>query len=659
MVDGGRYPRCASPLRIGNLTLRNRITRTAHGTGYCVDGKVTERLIAYHEARARGGAGSVFLETSGVHPSSPGPIWAYTDEVIDGWSLIAERLHRLDTKVMPQLWHAGGQGQPPDGSAPWAPSAIADPINGRMAQAMTKGMIDEVVAGFAAAARRAQQAGLDGVEVHGAHTYLVCAFLSPMTNLRDDEYGGSLENRMRFAREILQAIHATCGPDFVVGIRLCTEAAEGGIEPEEAATIRRTLEDERLVDFVDVSMGGYHAFSKMIGACHEPHGYELPTSEVITRNATVPTIVTGRMLSLAEAEGVLERGQADLVSMVRAMLADPELPAKSFAGQEHLVRPCIGCNEGCVGRRFAIGAAVGETGCTVNPDAGFEYRQQPLGTAATPRSVMVVGAGPAGLEAARTAALRGHRVALHEAADAPGGLVRYSRAAPFRDEIGGICDWLWGELDRLGVERHLGSRVDLDRVRADAPDVVIVATGSLPRRDGIQRMRPAWRVDRLDLPHVVTPVEVLGEGVPTPARAVVFDDLGNYQAVGSAERLLEQGAEVVFATSFAELCPDLFRSFQRDAVAARLGRYPGFRLVVRSSVDAVSTTTVTLRDVDSGRVEEIDAQLLVLMTGFDPQTQLVDALQAAGIEAHLVGDALAPQLMPHAIATGRTAGATV
>ena len=315
-----------------------------------------------------------------MHPSSPGPIWAYTDEVIDGWSLIAERLHRLDTKVMPQLWHAGGQGQPPDGSAPWAPSAIADPINGRMAQAMTKGMIDEVVAGFAAAARRAQQAGLDGVEVHGAHTYLVCAFLSPMTNLRDDDYGGGLANRMRFAREILQAIHATCGPDFVVGIRLCTEAAEGGIEPEEAATIRRTLEDERLVDFVDVSMGGYHAFSKMIGACHEPHGYELPTSEVITRDATVPTIITGRMLSLAEAEAVLERGQADLVSMVRAMLADPELPAKSFAGQEHLVRPCIGCNEGCVGRRFAIGAAVGETGCTVNPDAGFEYRQQPLET---------------------------------------------------------------------------------------------------------------------------------------------------------------------------------------------------------------------------------------------------------------------------------------
>ena len=207
--------------------------------------------------------------------------------------------------------------------------------------------------------------------------------------------------------------------------------------------------------------------------------------------------------------------------------------------------------------------------------------------------------------------------------------MRYSRAAPFRDEIGGICDWLWGELDRLGVERQLGSRVDLDRVRADA-DVVIVATGSLPRRDGIQRMRPAWRVDGLDLPHVVTPVEVLGEGVPTPARAVVFDDLGNYQAVGSAERLLEQGAEVVFATSFAELCPDLFRSFQRDAVAARLGQYPGFRLVVRSSVDAVSATTVTLRDVDSGRMEEIDAQLLVLMTGFDPQTQLVEALHAAG-----------------------------
>lgn len=655
-----RYPLCSSPVRVGNIELRNRITRTAHGTGYAVEGKVTERLIAYHEARARAGVGSLFLETCGVHRTSPGPLWAFTDEIIDGWAAIAERLHRHDTRVFAQLWHGGAQAQPPDGSAAWAPSAIPEPINGRVAQAMTQTMIDEVVAGFAAAARRARQAGLDGVEIHGAHTYLVCAFLSPMTNLRTDEYGGSLENRTRFAREVLRAVRDAAGPDFVVGIRMNgSEAAEGGIDPAEASRIREVLEDEGLIDYANVSMGGYYAFGKMIGAMHEPHGYELPTSEPVTRPARVPTIVTGRILTLAEAEQVLSSGAADIVSMVRAMLADPELVQKSLEGREQDVRPCIGCNEGCVGRRFAIGAAVGQTGCTVNPHAGLEYRQRPLEQVGAPRTVLVAGAGPAGLEAARTAALRGHRVVVHDAAEEAGGLVRLHRRAPYRTEIGNICDWLWQELERLGVERRLGSRVDAQLAAREGADAVIVATGSLPRRDGVQRMRPAHRPAGIDLPHVVTPLEVLGGEAPVPRRAVVFDDLGNYQAVGSAEWLLERGAEVVYATSFGELCPDLFRSFQRDAVAERLEHYPSFRLETRSSIESVTPAGAVLRGIDSGRSEEVEADLVVLVTGFDPQTSLADELRAARVETHLAGDAIAPLLMPHAIATGYAAGAAV
>jgi 2,4-dienoyl-CoA reductase-like NADH-dependent reductase (Old Yellow Enzyme family) len=653
------YPLALSPITINGVVVRNRITRTAHGTGYTVHGKVTERLIAYHEARARGGVGSLFLETSGVHESCPGPMWAFDDDIVPGWAELAERLHLLDTRVFPQLWHGGAQVPQPDGSPAWAPSAIPEPIFGRVPQAMTQAMIDDVVEGFAAAARRALEAGMDGVEVHGGHSYLISAFLSPMTNFRTDDYGGPLENRARLAREVLGAIRSECGPAFALGIRLAPEAAEGGITPEETERTRAMLEDAGLVDFVDVSLGSYHNFAKLIGAMHEPQGYELPTSEIVTRGARVPTIVTGRILSLAAAEKVIASGLADMVSMVRALLADPELIVKSLDGREREVRPCIGCNEACVGRRFAIGAAVGQTGCTVNPHAGLEYLQRPLQRVEEPRSVMVVGAGPAGLEAARTAALRGHRVVLHEQADAPGGLPRIHRAAPFRDEMGKIGDWLWEELERLGVERRLGSRVDLEVVRGEAPDAVIVATGSLPLRDGVQRMRPAHRVEGIDLPNVVTPIEVLGGLVETPATAVVFDDLGNYEAVGSAELLLERGAHVVFATSHASFAPDLFRSFQRDAAAERLGRYPGFALRVRSSVERVSPTTVTLRDLDGAREEEIDAQLLVMVTGFEPQTALLEALHGVGIEAQAVGDAVAPRLMPHAIASGHAAGAAV
>lgn len=654
-----RYPHALSPITVNGSVWKNRITRTAHGTGYGVDGKVTERLIAYHEARARGGVGSLFMETCGVHPSSPGPLWAFRDDIVEGWAAIAERMHRHDVKILPQLWHGGGQSFPPDGSPSWAASAIADPIHGKMAQAMTQAMIDDVVEGFAKAAARAEKAGLDGVEVHAAHTYLICSFLSPMTNSREDGYGGSLENRYRFAREVMSAIRSTTGPGFIAGIRLAPEAVDGGLTPDEVAQVRGWLEDDGLIDYVNVSMGGYFAFTKMIGAMHEPHGYEIATSEPATRPSKVPTIVTGRILTMAEAEQVIASGAADIVSFVRAMLADPELVKKSVEGREGEVRPCIGCNEGCVGRRFALGAAVGQTGCTVNPDAGFELEAPSLDPVAEPRRVLVVGAGPAGLEAAWTAATRGHQVTIHDAADAPGGLPRIHRTAPFRGEIGVIGDWLWGRLDVLGVEKRLGSTVTVDTVRAEAPDVVIVATGSLPRRDGIQRMRPGHRVEGIDLPNVVTPLEVLGGTAPAPARAVVFDDLGNYQAVGSAERLLAQGSEVVFVTSHPGFAPDLFRSFQRDATWDRLASYPGFRLEVRSSIERVTPTSVTIRSLDGGREEEVAAELLVLMTGFEPQTALLEELRAAGIDARPAGDAIAANLMPHAIATGRAAGVAV
>ena len=521
-----------------------------------------------------------------------------------------------------------------------------------MAQPMTQAMIDDVVAGFAAAAARAEQAGLDGVEVHGAHSYLVHSFLSPLTNHRDDAYGA---DPLRFAREVLAAIHSATRPGFAVGIRIVgSEGVEGGIEPTEAVRIRTVLEEEGLVDFVDVSMGGYHALGKLIGAMHEPLGYELPTSELVTRGARVPTIVTGRVTSLAQAEAILASGVADLVSMVRATLADPELVAKTLAGRAREVRPCIACNEGCVGRLFDLRPGGGKTGCTVNPDAG---REGEVGVAAGSgrRRVLVVGAGPAGLEAAWTAANRGHEVAIHELEQAPGGLVRLQRRAPHRDEIGRICDWLWEELERLGVERCLGSRVDA--TLAEGFDAVIVATGSLPRRDGVQRLRPAQRVEGIEL--AVTPLEVLSGGVESPRTALVFDDCGNYEAVGAVEALLENGAEVCLATSFDGIAPDLFRSFQHGALVARLTAFRGFSAVTRAVLERIEPGFVTLGSLDGDAVERVEAELAVVMTGFEPQVGLLEELRAAGVEVHAAGDAVAPLLLPHAIASGRAAGLAV
>lgn len=613
---------------------------------------MTERLIAYHEARARGGVGSIFTETCTVHPSSPGPLVAWRDEVVAGLAELAERLHALDTCVFAQLWHGGIQAFPRDGSPAWAPSRTTDPIHGRVTQPMTQAMIDEVVEGFADAAARAERAGLDGVEVHGAHSYLVHSFLSPLTNRRDDAYG---EDRLRFAREVLRAIRSATGSGFAVGIRIVgSEGVEGGIEPPDAIRIREALEDEGLVDFVDVSMGGYHALGKLVGAMHEPLGYELATSEPVTRGARVPTIVTGRVTTLAQAEAILAARTADLVSMVRATLADPELVAKTLAGRAEEVRPCIACNEGCVGRLFDLRPGGGRTGCTVNPDVGREGEPPPA-RVDVPRRVLVVGAGPAGLEAAWTAARRGHEVEIHDASEAPGGLLRSQRRAPHRDEVGRIGDWLWDELGRLGVERRLGSRVDATLARGF--DAVVVATGSLPRRDGGQRLRPAVEVDGIE--RAVSPLEVLAGEVPVPRTALVFDDCGNYEAVGAVETLLGAGAEVTLATSFDTIAPDLFRSFQHGALAERLTAFPGFRAITRAVLVRIEPGRVTLGSLDGGSALEVDAELAVVMTGFEPQVALVEELRASGIEVHPAGDVVAPLLLPHAIASGRAAGLAV
>lgn len=655
-----------SPVRVGSLMLRNRITRSAHGTGYLVDGEVTEKLIAYHEARARGGVGSLFLSAMAgpyLHWTTESPLPPGNKDVPVGIERLVERMHSHDTKVFSQLCHTGPLSTTMDGTPAWAPSVIAEPKFGHVPLAMTQAMIDEIVEAFADAARKLHQAGLDGLEIHGAHSYLVAAFLSPATNLREDDYGGNTENRARFACELLTAMRAATSPDFALGIRYsCSEFVPGGVEPQEAIRIRRALEDNSPIDMVNLSMGSYYDIGKAVGAMHEPHGYQIPTTGQVAGESKIPTIVTGRILTLAEAEQVLRSGAGDIVSMVRAMLADPELVAKSLAGRESEVRPCIGCNDSCIGRTETSQATVSlplSVGCTVNPEAGNEH----LGKAASSsrsRSVLVVGAGPAGLQAARTAALRGHRVVLHEADDAPGGLVRFSRAAPFREEIGRVCDWLWQELDRLGVEPRLGSRVDAALVEREGADVVIVATGSEPRRDGNQRLRPVHRIEGIDLPHVLTPLDVLAGSLAPAKRAVVFDDLGTYDAVGAAERLLADGTEeLVFATSFEIFAPDLYRTMQRDAAMRRLSAYAGFQLKTKIAIERVGTDSVVLSRIGGGPELLAEADAVVMATGFTSRAALFDELQGTGIETHLIGDALAPLKMPHAISSGHAAGAAV
>jgi 2,4-dienoyl-CoA reductase-like NADH-dependent reductase (Old Yellow Enzyme family) len=531
MISG--LDRILSPLTINGVELRNRVVRTAHGTNIG-NGRVDDRLVAYHEARARGGVGLSLLEAASVHRTDTGTLRLHDSSCIADLSVLATAVHRHGMKVFVQLGHLGYEAVTMDGTAPWSASAIPGPNRGVTAHAMTHGDIAELTACFAQVAGWAREAGMDGVEIHAAHGYLLEEFLSPATNFRTDSYGGSLEKRARFTVEILAAVRAVVGGAFPVGVRVGPEAVEDGLDALDVGDIVGHLERTGLIDYVNVTYGSCRAPHKIIGAMHEPTGYELPTSELVTKVTSLPTLVTGRFRTLAEGERVLAEGVADLVGFTRATIADPDLVIKTIAGRADAGRPCIACNQGCVG-----GLSLGTMACTVNADVGFEVdRGGAYDRVDAARRVVIVGGGPAGMEAARVAAMRGHAVTVLERADRLGGAVHAAAAAPYRGLHLDIVSWFEAELERLGVDVRLQTAATAPLVTSLCPDDVVVATGA-------RQAKPVSLAGHHD---VRTPTELYSGGVPTVAHVVVVDHFGGYPALGAAEALVAAGARVTYIT---------------------------------------------------------------------------------------------------------------
>ncbi len=654
------YPNVFQPLDIGGCTLPNRIVRAAHSTG-----AVGEDLIAYHEARAKGGAALTILQIAGVHPTSPTDIPVFTDRVLPFYEEMAARLHAAGGKVFQQLWHGGAameQRSLNNFQQPLAPSSIPSPMVGVVPQALTQAMIDELVGAFAAAARRCEEGGLDGVELHGAHGYLIGQFLSPATNLRDDHYGGSLEGRTRFLRQILAAIRSETSPGFPVGLRISADdQIEGGVEPEEAASIAKLVEPD--IDFLDVSLSSYWRFHRLLSTLDEGLGYEVPTSEVVTKAVDVPTIVTGRITTLDHAEHLIESGVADLVSIVRGMIADPELVAKARDGRESEIRPCIGTSVGCVAR-FMV---AGKMRCVVNAAAGQETKVpfEPVDRVAEPKRVLVAGGGPAGLEAARAAALRGHEVVLYELTGELGGQVRMAATAPPRSDLGAITAYLADELDRLGVTVKLRSPVDPDVVAEERPDELIIATGTTPRR-GFQISAPSKPIPGADLSHVYTSWEVLGFGgrAAVGKRAVVFDDTGTFEAISVCDALMAAGAEVTFLSRHEQLgATILYPAATVEASRERLFSGP-FSFTPAVALREITPETVVARDLGTYAERSFDADTVVIVSFHDCNNELADYLRAeiadqSGVlpfTMHLVGDVNGTNSIMAAIHAGARVG---
>jgi 2,4-dienoyl-CoA reductase-like NADH-dependent reductase (Old Yellow Enzyme family) len=642
------------PVSIAGVEIPNRVVRTAHATGLAMGG-AGEDFVAYHAGPARSGVGLTIFEAAAVHPNSVGRLRFEDDSNLGEYERAIRELRKYPMKLFQQLNHVGRAFMTPGGDPPWSSSSIPSPriTQSELSQrplAITRTQIHDIIEHFARAAVRVVSAGIDGIEINAAHGYLIAQFLSPMTNRRTDEYGGSRENRARLLVEILTEMRAAIDEAVPVGVRMSAdEMYPGGITPDEAFELARIVAGAGLADYLNFSLGSPLNVTKVIGGMEEPLGYELPWTGPVARRMTVPTVVAGRITSLAQADEIVRNGIADMVSMVRAHIADPGLIAKSLAGEARRVRPCIGCNQGCVG---AASSPYGRFGCTVNPTAGFEAVA--AGRRARGATVLVVGGGPAGMEAARAAAANGDRVILCEAADTLGGQLRVARKAPFRSRMGDISDWLAAELPAVGVDVRLGTRVDAGYVRAQQADRVVVATGSVPRRDGFTIADPDHPIPGAGQSHVLMSWDAITDTGIRDARAVVYDDIGHHEAVSVAEALMARGCEVVFMSRLNRVMPLLEAARMETTVKRRLYSGP-FEFAGDCRITCIGSDAVTVASLYGAPSRTVPAELVVLVGSNEPQRHLADEL-AGELDVSLVGDALGPRFLQLAILEGHRAG---
>ncbi len=651
----GFYDQLFEPVQVGPVTIPNRIVRSPHGTGL-----TGEALIAYHEARGRGGVGMSTIEATSVHPLAPGQLPIWDDSCLPFLSELAQRVHATGMKLFLQLYHPGAGHAALAGSPEhWSASAVPNPMAGIVPIAMNQDMIDDVVAHFAAAACRCRDAGLDGVDIHASSGYLLHEFLSPALNKRTDAYGGSFDNRLRFLRQVIAAVgEAVDGSAFAVGVRLPNEDyVPGGVTAQDSARIAAAIDAS--ADYISLHMGAYWRFHKLIAPADDPLGVEMPANEAISPGLNSPVMVVGRIMTLDHALQIVASGAAQMVSMVRALIADPQLVNKARHGDEGRIRPCIGTNMGCVGQLMTRG----RISCAVNHTAAREDQLSfdPEDRVAQPKRIFVVGGGPAGLEFARAAALRGHEVELHEAAQRLGGQVAIAASAPHRADLGAIVSWLADEVDTLGVRVQINSPIELAQIENRVPDEVVLATGTTPRTDGFQLSTPAGPIPGFDQPHVHTSWDFFGLGPPSRlvGPAVVYDDTGSFEAISVSDVLLEAGLAVTLVSRFDGIGNSLPYP-PVTAGAARERLYSSdFDFIGNHYIRSIGADHVDLGVLHTERRRRLSANLVVLVGYNEPNRELAQGMAEAGMSYHLIGDVRGRNSIMSAIHAGAALGRAI
>jgi 2,4-dienoyl-CoA reductase-like NADH-dependent reductase (Old Yellow Enzyme family)/thioredoxin reductase len=613
-----------SPLQVGTVELKNRMAVAAMVTLYCDDdGMPTEQYIAYHEERAKGGFGLIITEDYAVDPVGRG-FWCaglWKDEQIAPHRELTQRVHAAGAKIFAQIYHAGRQTTSAlVGTQPVSASALQCPVMGEVPRELSVAEIATIVGQFGDTARRCKEAGFDGVEVHGGHGYLVAQFMSPYSNKRTDRYGGSLENRIRFPLEIIADIRAKCGDDFAVTFRISAdEYVIGGRGIDETVAMSRRLEAAG-VDLIHVSAGTYESAWAIVPPMYIRQGWNTEFAAAVKNAVSIPVQTAGRIKDAEVAEGIIASGQADVVSLARASLADPEFPRKVAEGRPEEIRECIGCNQGCITLLFG-----GEPiRCLVNPSVGYESTDT-IRQAETAQKVMVIGGGPAGLEAARAAAMQGHQVTLHERQAQLGGNFRLGAVPPAKGELASYIAWLGAELDRLGVDVRLGSEVTADDVAAAGPDVVVLAAGA-------RHARPP--IPGIDGPHVVEACDVLAGRAVTGSRVVVAGagEIGTETALylatlGRSVSIVDRLPGVAMGEGAA----------RRYFLLQDLDKYK-VQQIVEASILSFGDDAVEIQ-VD-GTTRSLPCDTVVLAMGMKSDSTLADELRGlADVDVRVVGDA--------------------
>ncbi len=646
----GQFKYLFSPLQIGKVTVPNRISFSSHLTNLAENNLPSERYTYYLAERAKGGAGLIITEEQTVHPTDRAYeklIDAWKPETVPGYRKICRAVHEYETKIFAQLNHNGGQG---DGSYSRLPILAPSPVPDFMFREVPKEMeieeMREITEYFCKAAVNVREGGLDGIELQIGHSSLLRQFLSPLTNLRTDDYGGSLENRLRFPLEVVAAVRRTVGEDYTLGIRLCAdEMVQGGLTLEDGKEIAQRFEASENIDFIDLSLATFYNLYLVGASMHTPLGYTIPLAAGIKSVVSLPVFCTGRINDPVMAEKVLANGQADMIGMVRAQICDPELANKAKEGRLEEIRYCVADNQGCYGR---VGLNK-DIGCIQNPNIGYEKERgsNSLKPAPIKKKVLVVGGGPAGLRAAEIAAKRGHQVTLYEKNKILGGQVNIAGLGAGREELKSVIRNEENQLKLLPVEIVLNQEVTADFIIKQNPDVVIMATGALPKPCAL----PGG-----DGANVFNVWQVLTSEAKVGEKVLFIDNDGHHQATATVEFLLDRGKKVHIVTNAPTIGSELGPSQDTYLTHQRLAQ-KGITFTTDFAVTEIKGKDVKGLNYYNNEWHTFEGyDSVVYAMGSRAEDALYEELKGRVRELYRVGDCVAPRKIDMAILEGEKVG---